>query len=421
MPDRQVPFFDLYRELEVDPAASPEVISAAYRSIAKRFHPDVATDPKAGEARLKRANVAHEWLSDPVLRARYDAERPRRRSPGRAAPRAADHSPYGSTAGSGRPRPTGSTVGSSGARSSENTSPPPPPRPPHQEPTRTPVAPVPAPGAFPVRTIAAGALVLVGAVFVLSWIGRAPSIDTAVSSSTPAPAIATATPHRATPLPTRTASPTLHVPPSPSLPPLPTPVPQPTYILGDNETLADVAAVYGVCQDELALANGLSVDPYMQDLRAGMTLIIPESRWPDLRANALPLGRFADVDGLGKEIAVVRYEAVRQSGDQQAIDGHNFVRLFVRIRSAFADVSVSDSDFAVVTRQCRVYDETFYLHTDTIILWYDPHDVEHYSDRGWLASFEVPADETDGLFARWDANFAYRDPASDYPPLWSLR
>ena len=50
----------------------------AWRSLLRTHHPDVAGD--AGLERSKRINVAHDWLSDPELRARYDHARGLRRS-----------------------------------------------------------------------------------------------------------------------------------------------------------------------------------------------------------------------------------------------------------------------------------------------------------------------------------------------------
>ena len=65
-----IPPFDLYAELEVSRLASVAVIEAAYRSLAKSHHPDVA---QGGESdRIKRLNTAREWLVDPVRRRRYD-------------------------------------------------------------------------------------------------------------------------------------------------------------------------------------------------------------------------------------------------------------------------------------------------------------------------------------------------------------
>ncbi len=74
----------------------------AWRALLRRFHPDVAGP--AGLDTAKRINVAHDWLSDPALRASYDREhglggirdrvRPREpRSDGRAAPRTVRHRP----------------------------------------------------------------------------------------------------------------------------------------------------------------------------------------------------------------------------------------------------------------------------------------------------------------------------------------
>jgi hypothetical protein len=73
-----VPDFDLYAELEVAPTASAATIDAAWRSLVKRHHPDAARTTPAAEptdARIRRLNIAHGWLSDPERRERYDRER----------------------------------------------------------------------------------------------------------------------------------------------------------------------------------------------------------------------------------------------------------------------------------------------------------------------------------------------------------
>ncbi|HET7828663.1 MAG TPA: J domain-containing protein [Candidatus Limnocylindrales bacterium] len=75
MPGGLVPDDDLYARLEVAVDASPEAIEVAWRALLKRHHPDVAGGDAAADDRAKRINVAHDWLSDPSLRARYDAER----------------------------------------------------------------------------------------------------------------------------------------------------------------------------------------------------------------------------------------------------------------------------------------------------------------------------------------------------------
>ena len=70
-----VPEDDLYGRLEVAIDASPEAIEFAWRALLKQHHPDVAGDTLAALERAKRINVAHDWLSDAGLRARYDRER----------------------------------------------------------------------------------------------------------------------------------------------------------------------------------------------------------------------------------------------------------------------------------------------------------------------------------------------------------
>src|SRR5262245_45494902 len=89
MPPRPLlPTDDLYARLELPVDASPEAVEIAWRALLKRHHPDVAGSHADDLA--KRINVAHDWLSDPELRARYDSERHPGRSPragGGRAPR----------------------------------------------------------------------------------------------------------------------------------------------------------------------------------------------------------------------------------------------------------------------------------------------------------------------------------------------
>jgi hypothetical protein len=74
MPIRSpLPADDLYARLEVPVDATVEAIELAWRALLKRHHPDVAGAD--GLELAKRINVAHDWLSDPDLRARYDRER----------------------------------------------------------------------------------------------------------------------------------------------------------------------------------------------------------------------------------------------------------------------------------------------------------------------------------------------------------
>ena len=77
---------DLYATLQVDPGADTEVIEAAYRRLARKWHPDRNPDPEAVD-RMQALNAAYAVLSDPESRSAYDAQRLSRRvpSPGRTA------------------------------------------------------------------------------------------------------------------------------------------------------------------------------------------------------------------------------------------------------------------------------------------------------------------------------------------------
>jgi curved DNA-binding protein CbpA len=86
-PRPMLPPDDLYARLELPFDASFEAVEIAWRALLKQHHPDVA-GPTADEL-AKRINVAHDWLSDPDLRARYDRERHPHRAAvgvGRSAP-----------------------------------------------------------------------------------------------------------------------------------------------------------------------------------------------------------------------------------------------------------------------------------------------------------------------------------------------
>ncbi|KDE56208.1 J domain-containing protein [Methanoculleus sp. MH98A] len=60
-----------YKVLGVSSDAAPDEIRAAYRSLAKQYHPDINHDPDAGE-RFIAIQQAYETLIDPDARARYD-------------------------------------------------------------------------------------------------------------------------------------------------------------------------------------------------------------------------------------------------------------------------------------------------------------------------------------------------------------
>lgn len=64
-----------YEILEVDKNASPEIIEKAYKTLAKKYHPDLQTgeNKKQAEEILKQINKAYEVLSDPEKKEHYDA------------------------------------------------------------------------------------------------------------------------------------------------------------------------------------------------------------------------------------------------------------------------------------------------------------------------------------------------------------
>jgi curved DNA-binding protein len=65
-------FRDYYETLGVSKTATADEIRSAYRKLARKYHPDVAKDKKAGEEKIKEINEAYEVLSDPEKRTKYD-------------------------------------------------------------------------------------------------------------------------------------------------------------------------------------------------------------------------------------------------------------------------------------------------------------------------------------------------------------
>ena len=63
--------FDAYKILQVHPEAEGEVIQAAYRRLARKYHPDLA-ETKDAEGRMAAINAAWELLGTPGPRAAYD-------------------------------------------------------------------------------------------------------------------------------------------------------------------------------------------------------------------------------------------------------------------------------------------------------------------------------------------------------------
>src|SRR5260221_11841979 len=65
-------FRDYKKTVGVRKAGTADEIRSAYRKLARKYHPDVAKDKKAGEEKFKEINEAYEVLSDPEKRKKYD-------------------------------------------------------------------------------------------------------------------------------------------------------------------------------------------------------------------------------------------------------------------------------------------------------------------------------------------------------------
>ncbi|MCI8383612.1 MAG: J domain-containing protein [Clostridia bacterium] len=63
-----------YDILQVNKNASPEIIEKAYKTLAKKYHPDLQTEEnkKQAEEILKKVNEAYEVLSNPEKKQNYD-------------------------------------------------------------------------------------------------------------------------------------------------------------------------------------------------------------------------------------------------------------------------------------------------------------------------------------------------------------
>lgn len=77
---------DLYSVLGVRPGATPEQLREAYRSLARRYHPDAAGASRDDAIRMAEVNHAWSVLSDPVSRREYDITQRRGSATGSAVP-----------------------------------------------------------------------------------------------------------------------------------------------------------------------------------------------------------------------------------------------------------------------------------------------------------------------------------------------
>lgn len=81
-----------YQLLQVDPQASADVINAAWRTLARVYHPDNGSAPDAEKMRL--VNHAHDTLKDPVSRRKYDLQIAQEQAARRRLPDFPDFNPF---------------------------------------------------------------------------------------------------------------------------------------------------------------------------------------------------------------------------------------------------------------------------------------------------------------------------------------
>jgi curved DNA-binding protein CbpA len=122
MPDQ----FDPYKILQVDSEAEDEVIQAAYRRLARKYHPDLATTPEAAN-RMAAINAAWELIGEPAKRVDYDRKHAALKTAPVSAPGGASTGGASAEmAGRGGSAAGGSAASSSTGARSPSAGPPPP-------------------------------------------------------------------------------------------------------------------------------------------------------------------------------------------------------------------------------------------------------------------------------------------------------
>jgi len=93
-----------YKTLQVDPEAEQEVIQAAYRRLARKYHPDLAETPEAAD-RMAAINAAWELIGNEMARRAYDRQRAGSTAP-TSQPAPAPRPPASGHASTGRAGPS---------------------------------------------------------------------------------------------------------------------------------------------------------------------------------------------------------------------------------------------------------------------------------------------------------------------------
>ena len=65
-------YIDYYKILGVNKAASQDDIKKAYKKLARQYHPDLNPNDPDAHRKFQEINEAHEVLSDPEKRKKYD-------------------------------------------------------------------------------------------------------------------------------------------------------------------------------------------------------------------------------------------------------------------------------------------------------------------------------------------------------------
>lgn len=96
-----VEFKDYYATLGITPAASDDEVKAAFRKLARLYHPDVAADKLGTAGKFAEINEANEVLHDPEKRKAYDTMRANRDNESSQGPPRHRHGSYNADRGDG--------------------------------------------------------------------------------------------------------------------------------------------------------------------------------------------------------------------------------------------------------------------------------------------------------------------------------